>query len=94
MQQAFIDLGGKFDAGCTTGPQAFFPSAWYNDTMVHLGNSDFDYRQCWGNDTAGHDWDKTQVKDNTIYMQNKKVNALIACGGKGKHQANARPKSP
>lgn len=45
--------------------------------MIYLsvsGNPDtpFDYRQCWGSDGV-HDWDKTQVYNNTIYTVDAKV---------------------
>eukprot|EP00937_MAST-01D_sp_MAST-1D-sp2_P001006 g1006.t1 len=71
--KAFVDLGGKFDAGCTTHPGAYFyPNLWHNDTMIHLGDSDFAYRQVWGGD-----FDKTQVFNNTIYMQQAGINAMI-----------------
>lgn len=42
-------------------------------------DSDFPYRQCWGSDAAGHDWDKTQVFNNTIYVV-PKHNAVVQCG--------------
>jgi len=77
--KAFIALGGRFDVGCTTGPNAFYPNFWHNDTMIHLGNSNFDYRLCWGSDDAGHNWDKTQVQNNTIYMLTKDVHAMVTC---------------
>jgi len=77
--KAFIDFGGKFDAGCTTGPDAFFPNLWHNDTMIHMGSGNFDYRSCWGTDDAGHDWDKTQVQNNTIYMKSAQVHPMISC---------------
>lgn len=77
--KAFIAEGGRFDAGCTTHPSAFYPNVWHNDTMVHLGNSNFTYRNCWGADSVGHDWDKTQVQNNTIYLQTSDVHAMISC---------------
>ena len=40
--------------------------------MIHLGDSDFAYRQVWGGD-----FDKTQVFNNTIYMQQAGINAMI-----------------
>merc|ERR1719198_1234723 len=49
--------------------------------MVHLGAANFAYRQCWGSDGAGHDWDKTQVQNNTIYMEDG-YHAMIQCKGK------------
>lgn len=79
--KAFISLGGRFDVGCTTSPSAFFPNLWHNDTMVHLGNTNFSYRNCWGSDDSGHNWDQTQVQNNTIYMPTEDVHALVACGG-------------
>jgi len=90
--KAFIDTGGKFDAGCTTHPNHFYPNLWHDDTMVHLGASHFPYRQCWGSDSAGHNWDKSQVHNNTIYMDNQGHHAMIQCHGKkiplAKFQAN------
>merc|ERR1712007_105551 len=80
--KAFIALGGRFDVGCTTGPKAFYPNLWQNDLMIHLGNSDFDYRLCWGSDSSGHDWDKTQVKNNTIYMLTNQSHAMVTCENK------------
>ena len=43
--------------------------------------SDFDYRQCWGSDSEGHNFDKTQVFNNTIYVQ-PQYNATVACNRK------------
>ena len=66
--KAFIDTGGKFDAGCTLTQKAFYPNLWHNDTLIVIGSvPNFPYRQCWGS-SAGHDWDKTQVFNNTIYI--------------------------
>eukprot|EP00051_Salpingoeca_urceolata_P008274 m.104752 g.104752 ORF g.104752 m.104752 type:complete len:485 (+) comp15664_c0_seq1:1096-2550(+) len=79
--KAYIDLGGKFDAGCTLTPQAYFPNLWHNDVMTVLGDKPFMYRQCWGQG-EGHDYDKTQVFNNTIYLNDKKQNAMISCGKK------------
>eukprot|EP01062_Namystynia_karyoxenos_P003506 TRINITY_DN11258_c0_g1_i1.p1 TRINITY_DN11258_c0_g1~~TRINITY_DN11258_c0_g1_i1.p1 ORF type:complete len:903 (+),score=355.61 TRINITY_DN11258_c0_g1_i1:80-2788(+) len=77
--KAFVDTGGKFDAGCTA--DSGFPNLWHNDTMIHLGGSDFAYRQCWASETR--DWDKTQVQNNTIYLMKDGINAKInACGSK------------
>merc|ERR1712032_222388 len=53
-----------------------------NDTMIHLGKSDFDYRLCWGSDSLGHDWDKTQVQNNTIYMLTNDTHAIVTCESK------------
>ena len=73
--KAFVELGGKFDAGCTTHQGLeFYPNLWHNDTMIHLGASDFDYRQDW--DTPAAQWGKTQVYDNTIYLE-KGYNAMV-----------------
>jgi len=82
--KAFLALGGKFDAGCLLEDKnVLYPNLWHDDIMVHLGNSDFDYRQCWS--TKDHDWDKTQVFNNTIYLQNLKLNAKLSkCDGGGK----------
>merc|ERR1711972_326622 len=82
--KAFINTGGKFDAGCTTHPGHFYPNLWHNDTMVNLGANNLDYRSCWGSDGAGHDWDKSQVQNNTIYFQEEGLHAMITCPGKKK----------
>lgn len=88
----YIDLGGKFDAGCLLGNGAqaaltdtsltaedgvTYPNRWYNDTMLHLGTTAFAYRQCWGR-SGSHDWDREAVKNNTIYVASDAVDALIS----------------
>ena len=75
--KAFVDVGGKFNAGCLLNKTlgVYFPNAWHNDTMVHLGDSDFQYRECWGS-LNGQDFDKTAVTGNHIYLQNDKINAI------------------
>ena len=35
--KAYIDLGGKFDAGCALSKANYYPNLWHNDTMIHLG---------------------------------------------------------
>lgn len=78
--KAFVDIGDiHFDAGCTTEKNHFYPNLWHNDTMIHLGATNFSYRQCWGSDTQGHDWDKSQVQNNTIYLQTAGMHAQISC---------------
>ena len=73
--KAFVDLGGRFDAGCTThAGLEFYPNLWHNDTMIHLGASDFSYHQGW--DNAEGKWGATQIYDNTIYLE-KGYNAMI-----------------
>ena len=67
--RAFIDTGGLFDAGCTTHPSAFYPNLWHNDTLIHLGSSSMAYRNCWGSDALGHDWDESQVQKSSIYLR-------------------------
>lgn len=68
--------------------------------------SPFAYRPCWGNDSFGHNLDKTQVFDNTIYVL-PHVDANVLCnkqniplevfqkGGNepGSRQINAMPKT-
>jgi len=97
--KAFLALGGKFNAGCLLNDKkVFYPNLWHNDTMISLGTKDFDYRQCWGTDKEGHDWDKTQVYDNSIYVQNPEVQVKISgCeGGRGLtlQQLQAEGKEP
>merc|ERR1719266_521512 len=97
--KAFLALGGKFNAGCLLNDKkVFYPNLWHNDTMISLGTKDFDYRQCWGTDKEGHDWDKTQVYDNSIYVQNPDVQVKISgCeGGRGLtlQQLQAEGKEP
>ena len=88
----YIDLGdpATFKAGCLLGPTrrsvditaedgVVYPNQWHNDTMLHLGNSTFAYRGCWGRSGA-HDWDKEVVHGNTIYVQSADVDASIAGG--------------
>ena len=85
--KAFVDLGGKFNAGCVTeapgtpiGEGAVFaPNVWRNDVMISLSQTeDFQYRQAWGKQAAGgYDWDKSQISNITIYLANDKVNAVI-----------------
>jgi hypothetical protein len=84
----FIELGSKFDAGCLLGNDSLrtvhikaedgvvYPNRWYNDTMIHLGNVTFEYRQCWGR-TSLHDWDREAVHDNRIYVQSAEVRAFL-----------------
>jgi len=81
--KAFLQLGGKFDAGCLTEDKnVFYPNLWHNDTLIALGSNDFNYRACWGSD-GQHDWDKTQVFNNSIYLETSKVNAMVSgCDGK------------
>ena len=85
--KAFVDLGGKFNAGCVTkapgtptGEDAVFaPNVWRNDVMISLSQTeDFQYRQAWGKQAAGgYDWDKSQISNITIYLANEKINAVI-----------------
>jgi hypothetical protein len=86
----FIDLGGKFDAGCLLGDGnasfvaedgVVYPNRWHNDVMLHLGTDPFQYRACWGA-TSGHDWDIEAVTGNTIYVQNADVEAMVKGGAK------------
>ena len=81
FSQAFVDLGGKFDAGCTThgtvGDPTFAPNLWHDDVMVHLGHSDFQYRQDWGTSASGIAWDTTQIYNNSIYLDGAGINAVI-----------------
>merc|ERR1712151_153952 len=80
--KAFVVIGGKFNAGCTVGATAFYPNLWHNDTMIHLGKGDFEYRTCWGSDKSGHDWDESQIENNTIYLASNASHAMIKCGKK------------
>lgn len=76
--KAFIDLGGKFDAGCVLSKQTFYPNLWHNDTMIVLNTkSDFSYRQSWNVKDDSHDYDKSQVQNNTIYLGKEGINAMI-----------------
>jgi hypothetical protein len=47
--------------------------------MIHLGASDFDYRDDWGtNPSTGTPWDHTQVFNNTIYLDGPGIDAMVA----------------
>ena len=95
----YIDLGGKFNAGCLlqedekialVKANRFFPNVWHNDTMISLQKTGkFAYRSCWGTGPNGEDFDQTQVHDNMIYIQNDNVGVEISnmggtCAGKKK----------
>eukprot|EP00054_Salpingoeca_dolichothecata_P007214 m.41893 g.41893 ORF g.41893 m.41893 type:complete len:814 (+) comp16925_c0_seq2:2-2443(+) len=79
--KAFLDLGAKFSGGgcLTVEPSVFFPNLWHNDTIIALSLSKghFAYRDCWGT-SAGVDWDKTNVQNNTIYVP-KGAEAIVNC---------------
>ena len=84
----FIDLGGKFDAGCLLDPtsKVYEPNLWYNDSMVVLQETgNFAYRQCWGKGVGPNnkmvDYDRTRSFNNTIYVPSAKVQVQIS-GGK------------
>ncbi len=79
----FIELGGKFDAGCVLGAGFSRPNLWHNDSMVVLATRGvFAYRQCWNVTGNEHDFDRTQVYDNTVYVANEGVQVKIApCPG-------------
>lgn len=78
--KAYVDLGGKFDAGCLLDDASVYaPNDWHFDTIIHLGTSAFQYRQCWGT-VNGVDYDRTAVGNNTIYVENTKVAVSIAKG--------------
>lgn len=93
--KTFVDLGGKDAAGCTPG---IAPNLWHNDTMVALStSSNFQYRQCWS--TASHDWDHTQVFNNTIFLKNDELEAELTGCSTAKvqltlRQAQAEGKDP
>ena len=76
--KAFVTTGGKFDAGCVLKSKVVFaPNLWHNDVLVSGENhGNLAYRQAWGKDKEGHDWDKTQVFNNTIYVY-PTFNAMI-----------------
>jgi len=77
--KAYISTGGKFDAGCLLGDsKVFYPNLWHDDVMVHGSSGNFIYRQCWGS-SNGHDWDKSQVYNNTIYMEPNTA-VQVTCG--------------
>eukprot|EP00750_Incisomonas_marina_P033658 INCI9923.3.p1 GENE.INCI9923.3~~INCI9923.3.p1 ORF type:complete len:923 (-),score=130.23 INCI9923.3:2785-5553(-) len=80
--KAFVDTGGKFDAGCTThggsGDPTYAPNLWHNDTMIHLETNNFAYRDDWGKRPSGVEWDTTQVYNNTIYLNGSGINAMVA----------------
>ena len=82
--KAYIELGGKFDAGCllqaSTSAPTYAPNLWHDDTMIVLQKKgDFAYRQCWGKD-GRQDYDKTRVYNNTIYVPNQNVAVQISSG--------------
>jgi hypothetical protein len=99
--KSFVDIGGKFDVGCTT---KLAPNLWHSDTMVALSTkSNFDYRQCWdSNPDKSEDWDQTRVYNNTVYLANSKLSVdLTGCESGGKSgvtitlaQAQAEGKDP
>ena len=77
--KAFISLGGAFDAGCMVQDKTtYFPNEWHHDLMVSLTDS-LKYRDCWS--TPDHDYDKTQVHDNTLYVGANHT-AYIVCDNK------------
>ena len=57
----------------------YYPNSWYSDTMIHLGTADFAYRPCFGS-LGAVDFDRTQVHDNTIYVEHAGVQAIISGG--------------
>ena len=60
--------------------------------MIPLSQTmDFEYRQAWGKQAAGHyDWDKSQCSNITIYMANEKINAVITGGVDPEGQTNLK----
>jgi hypothetical protein len=89
--KAFIELGGKvfspLGAGCVLGTAhikgedgVYYPNLWTRDTIIHLGSTSFAYRPCFGAD-ATHDYDRSQVHNNTIYVQSEEVDVLIGPTG-------------
>ena len=91
----YLDLGGKFDAGCLLDPTSsvFEPNLWHDDIIVVLQDKgDFAYRQCWGRgpgpDSKTMDYDRTRSFNNTIYVPNENVGVRITggnCPGKSKN---------
>lgn len=96
--KSFVQIGGKFDVGCTT---KLAPNLWHDDTMVVLsGATNFEYRQCWdSNPDKSKDWDKSQVFNNSIYLKNDDISAVLTgCGPNKKtvtlKQAQLQSKDP
>ena len=73
-------------AGCVLGSAhvnvngVHYPNRWTNETMIHLGSTPFAYRPCFGSQ-GGVDYDRTQVHDNTIYVEDTSVQAVIGPTG-------------
>jgi hypothetical protein len=77
--KAFVDEGGKFDAGCILNKSSgvYFPNLWHDDTLLVLPTT-FTYRQCWGDP-----YDRTQVFNNTIIAQSSDVKLAVTNCEKG-----------
>eukprot|EP01063_Lacrimia_lanifica_P022202 TRINITY_DN29866_c0_g1_i1.p1 TRINITY_DN29866_c0_g1~~TRINITY_DN29866_c0_g1_i1.p1 ORF type:complete len:828 (+),score=233.01 TRINITY_DN29866_c0_g1_i1:46-2529(+) len=76
--KAFLDYGGKFDAGCLLQNRPH-PNLWHDDTLIPLKTrGNFPYRNCWGHDTT-HDYDATQVYNNTLYVGTDALRVLVLC---------------
>ena len=88
--KAFVEVGEPnvftpIGAGCVLGglrgsDGVVYPNVWDGDVMVHLGATNFTYRPCWGAD-AREDYDVTCVGNNTIYVANASVHAIIGPEG-------------
>ena len=78
--KAFIDLGGKFDAGCILNKSSgvYYPNLWHDDVLLVLTEGKFDYRNCWG-----MPYDHTQVYNNSIIVKSPTV-AISVTSKKGR----------